>query len=154
MKLLNDLWQGDKICFMLHNTHYTTWEASVAFIRDDMLQTMLGAIWTYKFSFPRYNKCFATSIIAGPSKVLPRCALPKYLTEELQKHIPNAIFSSNPCRFDSKLVLLFVPIDDDLKFCLLDKVILKFHACKDMLKWKYGKKYFLQPENFDLMTNM
>ncbi|PON45429.1 DNA polymerase alpha/epsilon [Parasponia andersonii] len=35
---------------------------------------------------------------AGPSKVLPRCALPKYLTEELQEHIPNAIFSSNPCR--------------------------------------------------------
>lgn len=35
---------------------------------------------------------------AGPSNVLPRCALPKYLTEELQKHIPNAIFSSNPCR--------------------------------------------------------
>ncbi|XP_065876273.1 DNA polymerase epsilon subunit B-like isoform X1 [Euphorbia lathyris] len=35
---------------------------------------------------------------AGPSTVLPRCALPKYLIEELQKHIPNAIFSSNPCR--------------------------------------------------------
>ncbi|XP_076906459.1 DNA polymerase epsilon subunit B-like [Bidens hawaiensis] len=35
---------------------------------------------------------------AGPSKVLPRCALPKYITEELQKHIPNAIFASNPCR--------------------------------------------------------
>ncbi|XP_062159614.1 DNA polymerase epsilon subunit B [Alnus glutinosa] len=35
---------------------------------------------------------------AGPSTVLPRCSLPKYLTEELQKHIPNAIFSSNPCR--------------------------------------------------------
>ncbi|RDY07744.1 DNA polymerase epsilon subunit B, partial [Mucuna pruriens] len=35
---------------------------------------------------------------AGPSTVLPRCALPKYLTEELQKHIPNAMFSSNPCR--------------------------------------------------------
>ncbi|XP_010276251.1 PREDICTED: DNA polymerase epsilon subunit B isoform X2 [Nelumbo nucifera] len=35
---------------------------------------------------------------AGPSTVLPRCALPKYLTEELQKHIPSAIFSSNPCR--------------------------------------------------------
>uniref|UniRef100_A0A0D3G3K2 DNA polymerase II subunit 2 n=3 Tax=Oryza TaxID=4527 RepID=A0A0D3G3K2_9ORYZ len=35
---------------------------------------------------------------AGPSKALPRCALPKYLTEELQKHIPNAIFVSNPCR--------------------------------------------------------
>ncbi|OVA10974.1 DNA polymerase alpha/epsilon [Macleaya cordata] len=35
---------------------------------------------------------------AGPSTVLPRRALPKYLTEELQKHIPNAIFTSNPCR--------------------------------------------------------
>ncbi|KAI4352050.1 hypothetical protein L6164_006336 [Bauhinia variegata] len=36
---------------------------------------------------------------AGPSAaVLPRCALPKYLTEELQKYIPNVIFSSNPCR--------------------------------------------------------
>ncbi|KAL2328055.1 hypothetical protein Fmac_021482 [Flemingia macrophylla] len=35
---------------------------------------------------------------AGPSTVLPRCALPRYLTEELRKHIPNAIFCSNPCR--------------------------------------------------------
>nr|XP_043634712.1 DNA polymerase epsilon subunit B [Erigeron canadensis] len=35
---------------------------------------------------------------AGPSTVLPRCALPKYITEELLKHIPNAIFTSNPCR--------------------------------------------------------
>ncbi|XP_022137711.1 DNA polymerase epsilon subunit B isoform X2 [Momordica charantia] len=35
---------------------------------------------------------------AGPSTVLPRCALPKYLTEELRMHVPNAIFSSNPCR--------------------------------------------------------
>nr|XP_027192285.1 DNA polymerase epsilon subunit B-like isoform X1 [Cicer arietinum]XP_027192286.1 DNA polymerase epsilon subunit B-like isoform X1 [Cicer arietinum] len=35
---------------------------------------------------------------AGPSTALPRCALPKYLTEELQKYIPEAIFSSNPCR--------------------------------------------------------
>lgn len=37
-------------------------------------------------------------IISGPSTVLPRCALPKYITEELRKHVPNAIFSSNPCR--------------------------------------------------------
>jgi hypothetical protein len=41
---------------------------------------------------------------AGPSKALPRCALPKYLTEELQKHIPNAIFASNPCRLETKLM--------------------------------------------------
>ncbi|GJN16000.1 hypothetical protein PR202_gb02950 [Eleusine coracana subsp. coracana] len=38
---------------------------------------------------------------AGPSKALPRCALPKYLIEELQKHIPNAIFVSNPCRLET-----------------------------------------------------
>ncbi|XP_010535714.1 PREDICTED: DNA polymerase epsilon subunit B [Tarenaya hassleriana] len=35
---------------------------------------------------------------AGPSTVLPRCSLPSYLTEELREIIPNAIFSSNPCR--------------------------------------------------------
>ncbi|KAJ8537102.1 hypothetical protein K7X08_035503 [Anisodus acutangulus] len=33
----------------------------------------------------------------GPSTALPRCPLPKYLTEELQKYVPNAIFCSNPC---------------------------------------------------------
>ncbi|XP_042960648.1 DNA polymerase epsilon subunit B isoform X1 [Carya illinoinensis] len=50
---------------------------------------------------------------AGPSTVLPRCALPKYLTEELQKHIPNAIFSSNPCR---------------LTFLITDEVEIKFYT--------------------------
>ncbi|WZZ00842.1 hypothetical protein YC2023_073170 [Brassica napus] len=35
---------------------------------------------------------------AGPSTVLPRCGLPNSLTEELRDVIPNAIFSSNPCR--------------------------------------------------------
>ncbi|GFP88475.1 DNA polymerase epsilon subunit 2 [Phtheirospermum japonicum] len=34
----------------------------------------------------------------GTSDVLPRCSLPKYITEELQNHIPNAVFLSNPCR--------------------------------------------------------
>lgn len=46
---------------------------------------------------------------AGPSKVLPRCALPNYLTEELRNHIPNAIFSSNPCRvkfYTQEIVIL------------------------------------------------
>ncbi|KAJ0981216.1 hypothetical protein J5N97_009471 [Dioscorea zingiberensis] len=45
----------------------------------------------------------------GPSKVLPRCALPKNLTEELQNHIPNAIFTSNPCRikFYTQEIVLF-----------------------------------------------
>ncbi|KAL0356392.1 UNVERIFIED_CONTAM: DNA polymerase epsilon subunit B [Sesamum radiatum] len=31
-------------------------------------------------------------------KCAARCSLPKYITEELQSHIPNAVFSSNPCR--------------------------------------------------------
>ncbi|KAM0949149.1 putative DNA-directed DNA polymerase [Dioscorea sansibarensis] len=46
---------------------------------------------------------------AGPSKVLPRCALPKYLTEELEERVPNAIFSSNPCRikFYTQEIVLF-----------------------------------------------
>ncbi|KAL4578900.1 hypothetical protein LXL04_015031 [Taraxacum kok-saghyz] len=35
---------------------------------------------------------------AGPSTALPRCALPQYITEEFLKHVPNAIFASNPCR--------------------------------------------------------
>ncbi|PIN25511.1 DNA polymerase epsilon, subunit B [Handroanthus impetiginosus] len=34
----------------------------------------------------------------GPSNVLPRCSLPKYMTEEFQSHIPSAEFLSNPCR--------------------------------------------------------
>ncbi|KAH6770525.1 DNA polymerase epsilon subunit B2 [Perilla frutescens var. hirtella] len=34
----------------------------------------------------------------GPSNALPRCSLPKYITEEFQNHIPNAVFLSNPCR--------------------------------------------------------
>ncbi|XP_021725806.1 DNA polymerase epsilon subunit B-like [Chenopodium quinoa] len=46
---------------------------------------------------------------AGPSSVLPRCALPKYLTEELQKEIPNALFMSNPCRikYYSQEIVIF-----------------------------------------------
>ncbi|CAA0818110.1 DNA polymerase epsilon subunit B2 [Striga hermonthica] len=34
----------------------------------------------------------------GPSNALPRCSLPKYIIEELESHIPNAVFLSNPCR--------------------------------------------------------
>ncbi|KAF9606601.1 hypothetical protein IFM89_026922 [Coptis chinensis] len=46
---------------------------------------------------------------AGPSTALPRCALPKYLTEELRNHLPDAIFSSNPCRikFYAQEIVLF-----------------------------------------------
>ncbi|KAF3652932.1 putative glutamate decarboxylase 5-like [Capsicum annuum] len=45
----------------------------------------------------------------GPSTALPRCSLPKYVSEELQKYVPNAIFSSNPCRikFYTQEIVLF-----------------------------------------------
>ncbi|XP_033129565.1 DNA polymerase epsilon subunit B-like [Brassica rapa] len=47
---------------------------------------------------------------AGPSTVLPRCGLPNSLTEELRDVIPNAIFSSNPCRVLVFLMRLAVSV--------------------------------------------
>ncbi|GLJ38887.1 hypothetical protein SUGI_0792820 [Cryptomeria japonica] len=46
---------------------------------------------------------------AGPAKVLPRPALPNFFCEEVKKHVPNAIFSSNPCRikFYTQEIVLF-----------------------------------------------
>ncbi|KAL8162554.1 hypothetical protein V2J09_014043, partial [Rumex salicifolius] len=46
---------------------------------------------------------------AGPSTALPRCSLPKYFSEELQKYIPNALFLSNPCRikYYSQEIVIF-----------------------------------------------
>lgn len=41
-------------------------------------------------------------LFLGPSNALPRCSLPKYITEEFQNHIPNAVFLSNPCRYFPK----------------------------------------------------
>ncbi|MCO5615087.1 hypothetical protein L7F22_069375 [Adiantum nelumboides] len=45
----------------------------------------------------------------GPANILPRPALPKILSKELQQHLPNAIFSSNPCRirYYSQEIVLF-----------------------------------------------
>ncbi|KAJ7560741.1 hypothetical protein O6H91_04G143500 [Diphasiastrum complanatum] len=34
----------------------------------------------------------------GPASVLPRPPIPDYFAREVMKHVPNAIFSSNPCR--------------------------------------------------------
>ncbi|MFS7988160.1 putative DNA-directed DNA polymerase [Helianthus anomalus] len=64
--------------------------------------------------------------LSGPSKVLPRCALPKYLTEELRKHIPNVIFASNPYRYICNsfllviaLITVFVFVDNPYFFVFL-----------------------------------
>ncbi|CAE1325743.1 POLE2 [Acanthosepion pharaonis] len=34
----------------------------------------------------------------GPANILPRPAIPNSITEEFRKKVPNAIFTSNPCR--------------------------------------------------------
>lgn len=55
---------------------------------------------SFKLLYQLSKKMLSFSLASpGPSTVLPRCPLPKYLTEELQKYVPNAIFSSNPCRY-------------------------------------------------------
>ncbi|KAH7285268.1 hypothetical protein KP509_33G019600 [Ceratopteris richardii] len=45
----------------------------------------------------------------GPANVLPRPALPKMFSREVQKHLPDAVFCSNPCRirFYSQEIVLF-----------------------------------------------
>ncbi|XP_066947296.1 DNA polymerase epsilon subunit 2 isoform X1 [Macrobrachium rosenbergii] len=35
----------------------------------------------------------------GPSNIFPRPPLPKYVTEEIRKKVPNSSFVCNPCRF-------------------------------------------------------
>lgn len=52
-------------------------------------------------AFPYLSCLMRNYCYLGPSNALPRCSLPKYITEELQNHIPNAVFLSNPCRFFS-----------------------------------------------------
>ncbi|XP_042434279.1 DNA polymerase epsilon subunit B-like [Zingiber officinale] len=74
-----------------------------AFHSYSNLRMQFGKLGEMIASHPRLKEQSKFLLIPGPddagsSKVLPRCALPKYLTEEFQKHIPNAIFSSNPCR--------------------------------------------------------
>lgn len=57
---------------------------------------------------------------AGPSSALPKCALPEYLTEEIQKHVPLAVFSSNPCRLGSQFLNYSVQCRNrELIFCLM-----------------------------------
>lgn len=45
----------------------------------------------------------------GPANVLPRPALPKMLSKEILTHLPDAVFSSNPCRirFYTQEIVLF-----------------------------------------------
>ncbi|KAF5192042.1 Dna polymerase epsilon subunit b [Thalictrum thalictroides] len=76
---------------------------NLAFNSFSSLRSQFGKLGEMIVAHPRLNDHSRFLFIpgpddAGPSTALPRCALPKYLTEELQKHVPGAIFSSNPCR--------------------------------------------------------
>ncbi|KAE8653182.1 DNA polymerase epsilon subunit B [Cucumis sativus] len=76
---------------------------NIAFNSFSSLRLQFGKLGKMIAAHPRLNEHSKFLFIpgpddAGPSTVLPRCALPKYLTEELQMHVSNAIFSSNPCR--------------------------------------------------------
>ncbi|KAJ4839699.1 DNA-directed DNA polymerase epsilon, subunit B [Turnera subulata] len=67
------------------------------------LRSQFGKLGKMIETHPRLNEHSRFLFIpgpddAGPSTALPRCALPKYLTEELQKYVRNAVFLSNPCR--------------------------------------------------------
>ncbi|PIA36125.1 hypothetical protein AQUCO_03400201v1 [Aquilegia coerulea] len=76
---------------------------NLAFNSFSSLRSQFGKLGEMIVAHPRLNEHSRFLFIpgpddAGPSTALPRCALPKYLTEELQKHVPGAIFLSNPCR--------------------------------------------------------
>lgn len=85
------------------------------------------SIITYASHFFLLAWCITFSIFSGPSTVLPRCALPKYLTEELQKHIPNAIFASNPCRLT--LHLSRIAWDISMKYTFMPFLVVMETDC-------------------------
>uniref|UniRef100_A0A0E0EMA2 DNA polymerase epsilon subunit n=1 Tax=Oryza meridionalis TaxID=40149 RepID=A0A0E0EMA2_9ORYZ len=83
--------------------NFCSWPCNLAFNSFEELRLQFGKLGEMIAARSRLKEHSRFLFIpgpedAGPSKALPRCTLPKYLTEELQKHIPNAIFVSNPCR--------------------------------------------------------
>lgn len=46
----------------------------------------------------RVSDFFNAYFSEGPANILPRPALPKMFSKEVHKHLPDAVFSSNPCR--------------------------------------------------------
>ena len=60
----------------------------------------------------------------GPSRTLPRPALPKYFTKEILKHVPNAICTTNPCRirFYAQDIVVF---REDMQYKMRRAVICK-----------------------------
>eukprot|EP00897_Mesotaenium_endlicherianum_P003690 jgi/Mesen1/3349/ME000191S02482 len=61
---------------------------------------------------------------AGPASVLPRPALPKMLQTEVTRHLPNAVFASNPCRirFYAQDIVVF---RDDLQHRMRRSCVVK-----------------------------
>lgn len=87
---------------------------NLAFHAFPELRTQFGKLGSIIAEHPRLKEGSRFLFIpgpddAGPANVLPRCSLLKYFSEEVTKHVPNAIFSSNPCRikFYTQEIVLF-----------------------------------------------
>eukprot|EP01018_Ginkgo_biloba_P028571 Gb_41127 [translate_table: standard] len=87
---------------------------NLAFYAYSELRAQFGKLGSMIAAHPRLKEGSRFLFIpgpddAGPSNVLPRCALPRYFSEEVMKYVPNAIFSSNPCRikFYTQEIVLF-----------------------------------------------
>lgn len=83
--------------------NFSSRPCNLSFHSFSTLRMQFGKLGEMIKAHPRINEQSRFLFIpgpddTGPAKVLPTCALPNYLIEELQKHIPTAIFSSNPCR--------------------------------------------------------
>ncbi|XP_020231597.1 DNA polymerase epsilon subunit B [Cajanus cajan] len=83
--------------------NFSSRPCNLAFHSYSSLRMQFGKLGEMIAAHPRLTAHSKFLFIPGPddavpSTVLPMCALPKYLTEELRKHVPNAIFYSNPCR--------------------------------------------------------
>ncbi|KAL6967837.1 DNA-directed DNA polymerase epsilon, subunit B [Sarracenia purpurea var. burkii] len=83
--------------------NFCTHPCNISFSSFSNLRLQFGKLGQIIGARPRLKEQSRFLVIPGPddpgpSTVLPRCALPKYVTEEFQKHVPNAICASNPCR--------------------------------------------------------
>ncbi|KAK2587608.1 hypothetical protein KPH14_003735 [Odynerus spinipes] len=65
----------------------------------------------------------------GAPKILPRKPLPKYVTENIQKAVPNAIFATNPCR---------------IQYCTKEIVVYRedimLRMCRNTLRFPNGEE--------------
>ena len=77
----------------------------------------------------------------GLGRILPRPPLPNLITEDFQRKIPNAIFTSNPCRLvenqiytDAKAELEVFRCSDRIQYCTQEIVVYREDIVKKMCR--------------------